>query len=274
MTASARVHADDLAAIAGYRLRFGERRFRGRAGARRGRASGSSLEFLDFRDYLPGDDLRHVDWRGYARTEQLRVRLHEEEVAPYVDVVIDTSASMAVTPGKERAAHALAAALLQWSQHEGSTARLLALGGGRQEAATLAFDAGATTPQPPQMPLRQGGARILLTDALWEGEPAPLLHTLLGGASRFLCVQLLDPWELAPTVGGALTLLDCEGAGRAELLLDARTVAGYRERLERLCAGLRTLVVGAGGSHVLVTAADLTTMCTNDLLPAGVVEPA
>lgn len=274
MNEGARLHESDLLAIAGYRLRFGERRFRGRTGARRGHASGSSLEFLDFRDYQPGDDLRYVDWRGYARTEQLRVRLHEEEVAPYVDVVVDPSTSMAVTPTKERAAHALAAALLQWSHQEGSTARLLALGGGREDPATLAFAAATSVPQPPQVPMRQGGARILLTDALWDGDPAPLLHTLLGGASRFLCVQLLDPWELAPTVGQALTLLDCEGTGRAELLLDARTVAGYRERLERLCARLRTLVVGAGGSHVLVTAADLTTMATNDLLPAGVVEPA
>ena len=47
-----------------------------------GRGPGSSLEFLDFRDYVPGDDLRHVDWRAYARTDSLKVRLFREEVSP------------------------------------------------------------------------------------------------------------------------------------------------------------------------------------------------
>ncbi len=91
--------ATDLAAevaeaVARYRLDLGAQRFRGRAGDRRGHGVGSSQEFFDFRDYVPGDDLRHLDWRGYARTEQLRIRLHQEEVAPHVDVLLDTSASM------------------------------------------------------------------------------------------------------------------------------------------------------------------------------------
>lgn len=269
-------HPDDAAAAAGFRLRLGERRFRGRAGARRGGAAGSSLEFFDFRDYAVGDDLRHVDWRSYARTEQLRVRLHEEEVAPYVDVVVDGSRSLVVTPAKERAVQALLAAFVAWSQQEGCAARVLRLGGGVEDPATFGFDddAPAGAPPAPVVPLRRASARILLTDGLWPGDPAPLLHTLLGGASQFVCVQLLDPWELEPPVGDALLLRDVESGGRAELLLDAGTVARYRERLQRLCTSLRTLVVGGGGSHVVVAAAPLATMAAGELMAAAVVEPA
>ena len=268
--------ADDRAALAAFRLRLGDRRFRGRAGGRRGHGAGSSLEFLDFRDYVPGDDLRHVDWRGYARSEVLRVRLHEEEVAPFVDLVVDPSASMAVTAAKARAARALAVAFAQWSHQEGCAARVLQLGGGLVDPAGLGFDetTPVDAPAAPLVPLRRAGARILLTDGLWPGDPAPLLHALQGGASRFLCVQLLDPWELAPPVGDALQLVDCEGERRLELRLDARTVAGYRQRLQRLCERLRTLVVGAGGSYVLVEAGPLGAMASGPLSAALVVEPA
>src|SRR3954452_9655028 len=56
--------------------------------------SGSSLEFKDHRAYEPGDDLRHIDWSAYARTDQLRTKLFREEVTPHLDIVVDTSRSM------------------------------------------------------------------------------------------------------------------------------------------------------------------------------------
>src|SRR6187431_2387720 len=84
---------------------------RGRAGERLGAGTGSSLEFQDYRPYAPGDDLRHVDWAAYARSELLAVRLYREEVAPRVDLVIDVSRSMAVTDLKLRAHGELSALL-------------------------------------------------------------------------------------------------------------------------------------------------------------------
>ena len=50
-----------------------------------------------------GDDLRHVDWSAYARSEVLTVRLYREEVAPRIDLVLDVSRSMTVTEEKARA---------------------------------------------------------------------------------------------------------------------------------------------------------------------------
>src|SRR5215218_7661101 len=65
-----------------------------RAGTAFGARAGSSLEFRDHRGYEPGDDLRHVDWAAYARSDTLTVKLFREEITPHLDVVIDTSRSM------------------------------------------------------------------------------------------------------------------------------------------------------------------------------------
>lgn len=257
-----------------YRLQLRARRFRGRSGARRGHGVGSSQEFFDFRDYAPGDDLRHLDWRGYARTEQLRIRLHQEEVAPYLDVLVDTSASLASTPGKERAARLLVLALLQWARREAATVRLVELGGALLAPESLAFARQDTSPAAPEVPLRPSGVRILLTDGLWQGEPGPVLQRVFAGACHVVCLQLLDPWELEPEAEGAITLLDCESAERLEVQLDARSIRVYREQLERVCDALRTEILGSGGVYARVRADTLSAMCLRDLLPAAVLEPA
>src|SRR5262249_48159129 len=66
----------------------------GQAGATVGQRAGTSLEFKDHRAYEPGDDLRHIDWSAYARTDQLSVKLFREEVTPHLDIVVDASRSM------------------------------------------------------------------------------------------------------------------------------------------------------------------------------------
>ena len=40
---------------------------------------GFSIEFAQHREYVPGDDLRHLDWRGYARTERFIVKQYDQE---------------------------------------------------------------------------------------------------------------------------------------------------------------------------------------------------
>src|SRR4051794_36673589 len=60
-----------------------------RTGVVLGSNAGSSLEFRDYRSYEPGDDLRHIDWNAYARSDQLNVKLYREEVLPHLEVLID-----------------------------------------------------------------------------------------------------------------------------------------------------------------------------------------
>src|SRR5262249_59820670 len=56
----------------------------GMAGSALSQRSGSSLEFKDYRDYQPGDDLRHIDWNAFARSDQLSIKLFREEVHPHL----------------------------------------------------------------------------------------------------------------------------------------------------------------------------------------------
>jgi uncharacterized protein (DUF58 family) len=56
---------------------------------------GYSVEFSDYRNYQPGDDLRHLDWRLYARTDRLCIRRYELDTNARFYVVCDSSASMA-----------------------------------------------------------------------------------------------------------------------------------------------------------------------------------
>ncbi len=66
---------------------------RGR-GERRSSKRGSSVEFADYRNYVPGDDLRRLDWRIYARLERPFIKLFEDEEEQSVQLLLDASASM------------------------------------------------------------------------------------------------------------------------------------------------------------------------------------
>ena len=63
-------------------------------GERRSLRRGAGLEFADFRDYVPGDDLRRVDWNVYARLDRPYVKLREEEEDLAVHILVDASQSM------------------------------------------------------------------------------------------------------------------------------------------------------------------------------------
>ena len=56
---------------------------------------GYSAEFSEYRDYQPGDDLRRLDWRYYARADKLCIKRFEQETNLHFHVIVDTSASMA-----------------------------------------------------------------------------------------------------------------------------------------------------------------------------------
>lgn len=262
-------------ACAPYRLALPGRTAAGRSGERLGRGPGSSLEFLDFRDYVPGDDLRHVDWRAYARTDALKVRLFREEVSPHLDLVVDASASMASTAAKERASRDLVEALAALCVRAGGHPRRLAAGAGPfEDADALRFAGGGEGGLLPRVPLRPRSLRAVVADFLTPADPAPTLRRLADGAAYLYVLQVLDPWEADPTPEGASTLVDVEDGGRVELVLDAPTVTAYRTRLGRLCASVERAVRALGGTYARVLAAPPADMLRGALLPAGVVEPA
>ena len=55
---------------------------------------GFSVEFAEHREYTPGDELRHLDWRALARSDRYYVKLYEQETNLRATLVVDTSNSM------------------------------------------------------------------------------------------------------------------------------------------------------------------------------------
>ncbi|GAB4151598.1 MAG: DUF58 domain-containing protein [Planctomycetota bacterium] len=64
------------------------------SGLHRSPYKGFSVEFAEYREYVQGDDLKHFDWKVYARTEKEYIRLYQEETNLRVHVLLDCSASM------------------------------------------------------------------------------------------------------------------------------------------------------------------------------------
>jgi len=81
-------------------------------GERRSKRRGRSVEFDDYREYIPGDDLRHIDWNVLARLDRLFIKLFREEEDLALHLIVDASASMdAGEPNKLVHAHRLAMAM-------------------------------------------------------------------------------------------------------------------------------------------------------------------
>jgi uncharacterized protein (DUF58 family) len=60
---------------------------------------GFSVEFAEHREYVPGDDVRHVDWKVWSKTDKLYLKQYEEETNLLLYLLLDTSESMAYASG-------------------------------------------------------------------------------------------------------------------------------------------------------------------------------
>lgn len=69
------------------------------SGLHRAAVHGSSVEFAEHKEYSPGDELRHVDWKAYAKLDRYYVKQFEQESQLTVYLVLDASASMAFSGG-------------------------------------------------------------------------------------------------------------------------------------------------------------------------------
>src|SRR5262245_4735742 len=69
------------------------------SGMHRASVHGSSVEFAEHKEYSPGDELRHVDWKAYAKLDRYYVKQFEQESQLTVYLVLDASASMAFHGG-------------------------------------------------------------------------------------------------------------------------------------------------------------------------------
>lgn len=212
-----------------------------------GNRAGNSLEFMDHRYYLPGDDLRHIDWNAYARSDKLTVKLFRDEVNPYLDIIIDGSASMALAGSdKARATLGLAALFAQaghnghytiatWQVHE--TCQPVPQGHDNPlnwQGIHLDGRDGCYDSFHRQRPgWKSRSVRLLISDLLWEGSPEGTLRCLADSSSAVFVVQLLARADVDPPAHGSIRLEDCETGRSRDLFVDTASQTGYRNRLAR-----------------------------------------
>ncbi len=123
------VDADLLAEIETLQLEARKVAHGALSGMHRSLRRGSSIEFSEHKLYTPGDDIRHVDWRAYAKTDRYHVKQFEDETNILVEVLVDHSGSMAFG-GEDRqtkldSARTLAAALAYLALRQGDAAGLV-----------------------------------------------------------------------------------------------------------------------------------------------------
>lgn len=256
---------------------------RGIAGERLARTSGASLEFEDRRAYAPGDDLRHLDWRALARTDQLLVKVRRAEVLPRLELCCDLSRSMAVEPEKAALAVDLLQVLSDAAHEAGHALALVGLGERAEpiERARLGrgldFDSRAPLPEALRgaaVLLRPGAVRILVSDCLCPDEARALVRPLASGAGAAALVMLLGRRDAHPVAGAALRMVDAEDGAHLDLELDALALRRYHERLARLTEGLRLECARAGVRFArVVSGATLSELCRTVLFPTGILAP-
>jgi uncharacterized protein (DUF58 family) len=258
-----------------------------RAGAAIGARAGSSLEFRDHRGYEPGDDLRHIDWGAYARSDQLTVKLYREEIAPHLDILIDGSASMALADSaKPRATLALAgflsaAAATAGFSHAGWWLAADAVPLGDRTRRPDAWEAARFDHRSNPVPAvggaaarwRPRGMRVLISDLLWDADPARVVRQLADRAAGVVVLQVLAAADADPPPGGHLRLIDSETDEVREVRVDAAMVRRYRDNLARLQGHWHAACRAAGATFAVLVAEELVRdWRVDDLVAAGVLQ--
>ena len=226
----------------------------GAGGTRRSRQTGSSAEFSDYREYIPGDDIRRIDWNAMARFDRIFLKLFMEEQESAVTVLLDGSGSMA---GKWDAARNAAEAVSYLALTGGDRLRVIFLQetgnrmspllSGRQAYARLMQfldtcipqGAGSLTERILQAEGLRKGLCFLISDCYEEDGIGTALDNLRYRGQECAVIQPLSAFELDPALDGAVKLTDAENGDTVDLLADREALENYRSALERFLREIR-----------------------------------
>jgi uncharacterized protein (DUF58 family) len=242
-------------------------------GERRSKRKGQSVEFADFRNYTPGDDLRFIDWNLYARLDKLFLKLFMEEEDLHFYVVLDTSASMDFgTPTKLDYAKQLAAALCFVGLVRADRVKVETLSPGKQPSPILRgrrstwrlFDYLQQVESSGGTSLAEGvksfclrnsgkGIVVLITDLMDKHGYENALRYLLAQQMDVYVIHTLSAEELDPDVKGDLKLVDVEDGDMAEITASAPLLKRYRQTLNAFVEGARQFCTRRGMNYVLAS---------------------
>ena len=247
--------------------------FRGRMkGERRSPRKGQSVEFADFRNYVPGDDLRFVDWNTFARLEKLFLKMFLEEEDLHFYALIDSSSSMDFgEPTKLRYAAQLAAALGFVGLIRSDRVKIETLDQSEREAAPvfrgrrslwqmLDYLEGIGPGRP--VPLADGvksfclrnsgkGILVLITDLMDKTGYQAALRYLVSQDMDVYVVQVLSAEELEPEIQGDLRLVDCEDEDVADVTVSGPLMKRYKQTLAAFIESAREFCTRRGMAYLL-----------------------
>jgi uncharacterized protein (DUF58 family) len=248
------------------------------AGLHRSPDFGFSLEFAEYRAYTPGDDLRHVDWNLFARTERCYLKRYRGETNSQLTILLDASNSMKYTSHavtKMDYARYMAASLCYLAIHnqhdpaglivfddevrnyirpstrQGQLYRLLA---GLEQAEPAARTDFGKPMQHFQQFLNRRGIVLVISDFYEQPETiVKAIEPLRFHGSEVVLFHVLDPREIYPVMKGPAILVDLETDRKLEVIPDY-VKTQYRAKMDDHLAQMRDRTRAAGmGYHLLTT---------------------
>jgi uncharacterized protein (DUF58 family) len=249
------------------------------SGLHRARLHGSSVEFAEHKEYSPGDEIRHIDWKAYGKYDRYYVKQYEQESELTAYLVLDATGSMAYRgDGLSKLAYAshLLAALAYLLIRQRDKAGLFVFGGDRAryipprsrsshlldllgvlEQLDVVGAAGDDSLSPVLERVAELARRrrslIVLASDLFDPSPEPLqiLRRLRARGHDVAVFQTLDPHELRLPFSGLTLFESLEDERR--LLVDPSAIRGrYHKRLHAFLARVRRECVAGGVEHYLI----------------------
>jgi uncharacterized protein (DUF58 family) len=250
------------------------------SGLHRAAVHGSSVEFAEHKEYSPGDELRHVDWKAYAKLDRYYVKQFEQESQLTVYLVLDASASMAFSGGgiaKLQYGGLLLAALAYLVIQQQDKVGLIACGDRSLETLVpprgrtnhfhdlmsvleSILARGAAGDESPAAALariaeltRRRRALVILASDLFDPDDETLraLAQLRAQRHDVSVLHLLDPHERSFPYDG-LTQFDALESAHKMLVNPAAIRRDYLERMEGFLTRVRGALTAAGVDYHLV----------------------
>lgn len=254
----------------------------GMSGSRRSTAKGSSVEFSDFREYLPGDDIRRIDWNAYGRLDRLFVKLFMQEKEGMYTVLIDNSSSMKFgSPSKAVMASRLAGALGYMAMQSLDRVRLVTVQSGEtvteksvtgrqslqkylEQIDRVVFQGGTRMYESVRkIPFTRRGMTIILSDFMEEKSGVgnmeaihQMVRYLRYQRQDVLLVQILSPEEIEPETEGTICLVDEETGEELKITMTGRLRKEYLERMKQYQSELQKLAKKYQAYYMRVNSAD------------------
>ena len=264
-------------------------------GNRRSKNLGSSCEFADYRDYMPGDDVTKIDWNAYARFDKLYEKLYFDERQMHTRIYIDASRSMAHgSEDKAEAALKLAAAFAYLSISEMDKVSIYAIRGNSLEDIAigmvgkdsylgcvgrlneLEFDSDSKISEAivPSAVGRGDGYSIIISDFLTDENYEAAIDRFAEQKRDILCVQILSREELNPQMRGKMHLFDSEDQAKFfRKKIDQDVVRAYKDALKYVTDRIRSYCESRGGFYMLTSAdTELSEIFFDKFIDMGVVK--